>query len=614
MNNIGNRKSLDQYREVWINLANNHRYAKYVDEVDLLVFSTRLANEGITFLTHTLPSLGKALDSYFSIQNVSCVKEAGKTASKYELVQLMGEFVGPDDFSKSPDGIPHFLGKAFEFALRGDSLAVDCVRQLSYIFYKLEVDYDQDVVESFLTHFKEVDEGLSLFTPELLKELPIVDRARLIIRRVLCNSDPLDIRPRHGSGATACQTPNHAKWHTLRYYPKLDAVFSYPDYFFYSYDHLIDDYGDLEKSVESDPMARVCLVPKDSRGPRIISCEPAELMFIQQGLMRKLYEILGTHHLTKGYINFVDQGVNQELAHEASLTGRMATLDLTDASDRVSLNLVRELFPENWVAAFEACRSERTKLPNGEVVELQKFAPMGSSCCFPVEALVFWAIACASTWRLTRKSEVFVYGDDIIVPTDLAGTVIDGLESVGLLVNRSKSYASGPFRESCGGEYHNGYDVTPVRMRKALCSSSSSITTDSDLANNFIAKFGEGEVLRVISVIDNAHTIPLPRSSMQLPCCVMSESRASNDVFYRRRWNFHLQRFEHRIPRVVARALALREPNWFELLRKELTRGTSGNTPDKYANPLLIQEAALEPGFYVDAHTTATIWAWTWLG
>jgi hypothetical protein len=71
----------------------------------------------------------------------------------------------------------------------------------------------------------------------------------------------------------------------------------------------------LPKSV---PQARVCLVPKDSRGPRIISCEPAELMFIQQGIMRKLYSHLETHHLTAGQINFTDQSINRNLALLAS--------------------------------------------------------------------------------------------------------------------------------------------------------------------------------------------------------------------------------------------------------------------------------------------------------
>jgi hypothetical protein len=35
-------------------------------------------------------------------------------------------------------------------------------------------------------------------------------------------------------------------------------------------------------------------------------------------------------------------------------------------------------------------------------------------------------------------------------------------------VNEKKSFASGPFRESCGGHYYNGYSVKPFYIRKPL--------------------------------------------------------------------------------------------------------------------------------------------------
>jgi len=595
MDYIGSRKSLDTYREIWINLANNQRYSRYIDERDIKTFHRRLENEGIHFLTSVLPLFGKALDSSFS-------------------VGFNGKYEAPAGFSCSADGIPHFLGMATRWALDGDSIAVDCVRQLSYIFYKLEVDFDQNVVKDFLDNFEKVDQDLSAFTEERLLANPLVIAAKDYIRRILCNFDPLDIRPRHGSGATACRTTNYEKWEKLRYYPKLDSVYSYSDYFFYSVTHLVDEYDKLVEAKESVPMARVCLVPKDSRGPRIISCEPAELMYIQQGLMLKLYEILENHNMTKGCINFADQGVNRELAHSSSITGEMATLDLTDASDRVSLNLVRVLFPENWVEALESCRSESTKLPDGRIVKLNKFAPMGSACCFPVEAMVFWAIACACIQSARLKHSCYVYGDDIIVPAGLADIVMEGLESVGLKVNVNKSFKEGNFRESCGGDYHNGYDVTPVRIRKSFHSSSTSLAADTDLANNFIAKFGKELALPIIKLIEDHYAIPFPRTLLDLPCSIRLEPCASNDVFYRRRWNSHLQRFEHRIQRVFARALARRDPDWVELLRKELTRGTEGGVTDKYANSITLQELALEPGYYVDPHATTTTWGWSWLG
>ena len=103
---------------------------------------------------------------------------------------------------------------------------------------------------------------------------------------------------------------------------------------------------------------------------------------------------------------------------------------------------------------------------------MSKFAPMGSALCFPVESLTFWAIAVGSIWNLTQdqlvaRQSVYVYGDDIIIDSKYTKLVIEALESVDLVVNRSKSFlGEHPFRESCGIEAWLGHDVTPLRVKK----------------------------------------------------------------------------------------------------------------------------------------------------
>jgi len=586
------RKSLDPFREIWINLANNQRYSIYVSQKDIEVFRDRVESEGLNFLTCTLPNIGKALDTYHAI----------------------GVWESPVGFKTDGNGVPRFLGQAIKAALGGQFLAVDCVRQLSLMFYKLEVPYDSGLVDRFLVDFESIDQELGNI--DLGVSYALLDIAQADIYRLLKREIPTDIRPCHGSGATACHTLNHEKWHRLRYFPKLDDTFSYPDYFFYSPTHLSDELGKLEEAVIGVPTARVCLVPKDSRGPRVISCEPAELMYIQQGLMRKLYRITETHYLTRGRVNFADQEINKRLAREASKTGALTTLDLSEASDRVSLDLVKRLFPPDWVEAFEACRSESTELPNGKVIKLNKFAPMGSACCFPVEAIIFYFIALASIQLVSDTSpDVYVYGDDIIVPTNFAGIVIEGLERVGLKVNRSKTFSQGPFRESCGGDYYLGNDVTPIRVRNFFATSNSSIVTDADFCNLLIAKFGYTDAISAISVVEELYGHPFPRSSMPHPGVLLVESRASNDCFFRRRFNLDLQRYEHRIPGIYVQALACHEPSWSELLRKELTRDIRDNdSPDKYVSPLRDYEATLEPGYYAAAHAARATWTWVWLG
>jgi hypothetical protein len=600
---------------LWVNLACNRRYRLFVEEEDIKSFSIRADNEGLTFLTVTLPSIGKALDRFHATSAWIPPSGFSMKGTQTGVVDQHGQLIMYD--------IPLFLSKAIESALKGNSEAVDCVRQLSYVFYKLEVDHDEGTVESFLSQFIKTDGDLAHTFVDLPDsenyQRTLLKYMKDLIGRVLCNTDPFDIVPSHGGGATACRTPNWDKHHKFRYYAKLDASFPYSSHFFLSPTHLLDEYEKLEDSeVMISPLARVCLVPKDSRGPRIISCEPAELMYIQQGLMRKLYDVLETHELTAGFVNFTDQTINQKLAKLASQDGKLATLDLSDASDRVSLDLIRRVFPTNWVEALEACRSEETILPNSKVVKLNKFAPMGSSCCFPVEALVFWANVMASSRISTGRRypcDVYVYGDDIIVDSNLFESAVRGLHSVGLKVNVEKSYFTGPFRESCGGDYHFGSDVTPVRVRKFLSKSRTSLVTNADLCNSLIAKFGYPSVASLISVIEMCGGYIYPRTELLLPATIRCSPGASNDVFFAKRSNKDLQREEYRILTVRSSSRAHHPPNWGELLRKVLSKARlSIKGPSQYEHASLQTDATLMPGWYTDSHSVVTSWVWTWLG
>jgi hypothetical protein len=218
-------------------------------------------------------------------------------------------------------------------------------------------------------------------------------------------------------------------------------------------------------------------------------------MYIQQGVRKDIeYEMNERYPMVAAMISTDDQMRQQVLACIGSMTGSIATLDLKDASDMLSWQLVQMLFPSNWVEAFDSCRSTATVLPDGTLVPLAKFAPMGSACCFPVETIVFWAIAmaahphyyrfhnkiwrrnCANVdiaarlWSLTDHNgpPCSVFGDDIIVGSAYAASTVEALEMFGLTVNHSKSFSTGPFRESCGGDYFYGVNVAPVRVKRGL--------------------------------------------------------------------------------------------------------------------------------------------------
>jgi len=95
---------------------------------------------------------------------------------------------------------------------------------------------------------------------------------------------------------------------------------------------------------------------------------------------------------------------------------------------------------------------------------------MGNGYTFELETLIFWAIAqqvCHENIN-ERESRVLVYGDDIVVPTDKAESMLFRLWQAGFKPNPSKTYISGPYRESCGKHYFLGHEITPFYVRKPV--------------------------------------------------------------------------------------------------------------------------------------------------
>jgi hypothetical protein len=144
--------------------------------------------------------------------------------------------------------------------------------------------------------------------------------------------------------------------------------------------------------------------------------------------------------------------------------------------------------------AVDVCRSTRASVPphfsHGQtVIELRKFASMGSALCFPMEALVFTTVIAMALFHDEQTSRdhrpplknrqtfqrllqrVRVYGDDIVVPADNVTTVMHYFDLFGFKVNVRKSFWTGKFRESCGKEYYGGHDVSVVKLRKFFPSS-----------------------------------------------------------------------------------------------------------------------------------------------
>jgi len=128
---------------------------------------------------------------------------------------------------------------------------------------------------------------------------------------------------------------------------------------------------------------------------------------------------------------------------------------------------------------------------------MDKFAPMGSALCFPIECYVFASVVeLAFRMHYDQASSGFlsgcsVYGDDIICPSSIYDRVVDILHSLGFKVNASKSFSSGGYYESCGVEYLYGALINAIKHPRSvlLCQqyvSPEQIGKISDLANTLL--------------------------------------------------------------------------------------------------------------------------------
>lgn len=553
---------------------------------DIETMKSRFSGESLSFLTKTLPKLGKALDDGLNKQRFTPCEgfRSLKGWRTPEFLQAYFNRVFDRDGTLLEDACPK---------------AIKALRQVLFFAYKLELPYSEEqetaVLQSFLSTEKELA-SLDLSSAESMLTL-----ASKITAGIFEGFNPKDIIPRHGPGAVATGEKLEEKWEFSRLYNKIHQYYPYYDYYVAGGGNELIDRRDWYRSLDrlEAGQAKVILVPKDSRGPRLISCEPLEYQWIQQGLGRKFVEHFERDCvLTKGQINFTRQDINQQLATSSSTTRRFATIDLKDASDRVSLQLVRRIFglvPE-VLRALEATRTTETRLPTGEVVALDKFAPMGSALCFPVEAYVFWVTLVSAMVQTTRmplskvSKLVFVYGDDIVVPTNEAMRCIQALESVGLRVNTSKSCIQGYFRESCGVDAFKGVNVTPIRLKKLWSgrkTDGTAFVSYTALANSLRSRGYIGTSDRMFALVEGTYgKLPYGSNDSGFPCRVVQDRSVAeryNLRSARSRWNGRYQRLEFWVQSSTPMKIDSRLDGWPRLLRAQVR--LAGDEPSKVVLP-----------------------------
>lgn len=402
--------------------------------------------------------------SYYGLQ--WCLNEAPKLEKV--LLESIESGVKPD-FDSWPKALRRIAIRS-----RLDPIQLRLLRQLLLFCYKAYVTHDKQTTDNAFKAFLATNKEVGEFGNSLARASPpLLDSARRHCQSVLYRFRGGEINPSHGPGAvTTCKDRWRHRYSTIDYlYPQSDWFSLY-----FNREHC----SQLEESIDLDEIScKVIAVPKDSRGPRLICVHPAESIWIQQGIRRQLERAVSLYRHAKGpwphgHVRFDDQSVNGRIALLSSKSRRYATIDMKEASDRVSEPLVQVLFGSQY-KWFGCCRAQSYVVPRiGNIAnikgQLNCYAPMGNATTFPVQSLVFWAICVASLQRqrFHQPGAVFVFGDDIIIPSECAEGVIYDLETFGLIVNRTKSFWRGAFRESCGVEAFKGFDVTPVRWKTSI--------------------------------------------------------------------------------------------------------------------------------------------------
>lgn len=220
---------------------------------------------------------------------------------------------------------------------------------------------------------------------------------------------------------------------------------------------------------------RLSYVPKTSEVSRSICTEPTLNMYFQKGIGFVLERQLKQRFR----IDLSRQpNLNRRLARIGSIDGSFGTIDLSSASDSMSLKMLRSILPNELLDLLEFARSPRVIYPDGTSDQLHMVSSMGNGFTFPLQTLLFSTIVVAC-YRILGIPLVYdrkgpsnwaVFGDDIIVRKDSYNVVVRALQMFGFIVNDDKSFNAGYFRESCGGDYFRGHEIRGVYCKSLATS------------------------------------------------------------------------------------------------------------------------------------------------
>lgn len=568
-------------------------------EYDFAHLVTVVRSRGVSVLTTDLPKACKHFDR--------CLSEGTYVS-------------GGESLTASASGevhLPKFMGYLYRriFHESGclqenpDVCAISLVRQILLAFKKVDLPCSEQNIQREIAEFLSVDASLPAPHPcwakavasereldeitkafsqsdeiaeravdlyadcvdEIKDLLEVLDIVSGIMATTLGPYNPEEWNCKHGPGAISVWPVDRFKYRFENWSERLDSAYPYDLYAFHGYGswarsaaraHLgviPFDFG--EQATDCEVSSKLIAVPKDLTKPRLIASEPCENMWCQQNLRAYMYERVrttseGKHCWLSDFLKFDDQVLNQRLAIEGSLSGTLATVDLSAASDRVTCSVVGHFWRRNptVLAALRATRTLST-LVNHDRVELRKFATMGNACTFPVQSLLFLSIAISSVLYARKKKpsigtmkeligSVAVFGDDIIVPVDCRIHFERLLNLLWFKVNPGKTFWSGKFRESCGVDAFAGVTVTPAYYASHRRENPEDIASAVEVSNNFYLK----GLLVTAEFLAQTVMVGIPTVSMSSGVLGFKSRSGLDNSHNSVRWNQHLQRDEILIP------------------------------------------------------------------
>lgn len=216
---------------------------------------------------------------------------------------------------------------------------------------------------------------------------------------------------------------------------------------------------------------KLSFVPKYRDIARVICTEPSLNMFYQLGIGH----VLTCRLKSRFGINLETQPFkNRTLARIGSITDKWFTIDLEAASDSISLEMCRAVLPSWFFNLLCEFRSPFCNTPIGKR-GLEMMSSMGNGFTFPLQTMLFSCVVAAAAKVAEIKLDNpngdsignwGVFGDDIIAPSELYVDVKRLLSILGFSVNVAKSFAEGPFRESCGYDAFLGQNIRSVYIKK----------------------------------------------------------------------------------------------------------------------------------------------------